>query len=201
MRRWISAIEDTELRERVRRLMCDLLALPEGPAVNLEPSVSKSKSTGNPPPRSDSLHEKWSEKFRACRNDPVLIEATAIKAEAELKAFKGGSGETDRLKMQRERDEKADIQTLIEHGEGVAAAIISARHSWPIGWVRTVRERNGREPEYGYERPQWKRMDAEERYAMVETLRLEGVSQREAALRLGVSKASVQRYWSLPEAA
>jgi len=109
--------------------------------------------------------------------------------------------DADRIEIERTRDERRDIELLLSHGQGIHAAILSARHRWPLGWVKMVRQRNGCDPDYGRERPKWGGLDPEARYDLCEHLQEEGMTQREAALFLGVSKRSVQLYWTREKAA
>lgn len=199
---WIARIEDRELRERVRRLMIELMMLSDAPVANLNSSPGGGKPTAKPPPRQDSLYEKYASKFAECCTDLVRVEATRIKAQAELEAFRGGKDNEDRLTIERERSEQADTLNLINHGQGIPAAILSARHRWPIGWIRHIRQRNNQDPDNGYPRPNWRELPERDRYHVIQGLReQEGLSQREAAMRLGVSKGNVQRYWDGQEAA
>lgn len=207
----LEKISDPELRLEVRNLFRELQLLAEAPAQNLEPSgpVSHGKASGsapkgaNPSRSSDdpmskdvSLYEHWA--FRigmAANNDnQPELQRLLILARRDLEDYKHRPDE-DRVKIQQERLESRDIELLLAHGEGIHAGVLAARHRWPIGWVRHVRERNGKEPDYGWERPDWKSMSEDERYAFIEKLQGEGLSQRECAERIGVSKTSISRFW------
>jgi hypothetical protein len=202
IREWIARIEAGPLRERIRRLMAGLLMLSNAKAVNLQPSVKSGKAEGKAPPPVECLADHYAIEFEKHVTDPVKLEAICIKAEAELAAFKGGRDEVDRLKRERERDEQADIAQLVQHGQGIRAEILSARNHWPIGWVKHVRQRNDQDPETGYPRPRWRELSERERFHLVEGLReQEDLTQRATAMRLGISKGSVQRYWDRQEAA
>jgi hypothetical protein len=202
-REWIAAIVDAEQREKVRRLLVALMMLSDAPSRNYEPSVGKSKSDGNPPARETSLYTYYRDKMKrdVGRKAWVDLEATCIEAQARIDEYQGGAEQTDRIKRQRERDEKSDIAQLVQHGQGIPSAIISARNNWHIGWVKHIRRQNGQDPDYGHPIPRWRELSEEERYSWVQECKDEGLSVRQAALRLGVSSGSVGNYWTMEEAA
>lgn len=206
----INRIEDPELRNEVNLLLRNLQMLAEGPSQSLEPSVSHGKTEGSAPkgtildrpsesapPDDRSLWDHYAFRFglAALAKDEVELRRLLILASRAYEDTIKRPDE-DRIEIERTRDEQRDIQLLLEHGEGIHAAILSARHRWPIGWVKIIRERNGKDPDYGRERPKWKALDSDGRYAICEHLQAEGMSQREAAFHLGVSKRSVQLYWA-----
>lgn len=206
----LAKIEDEALRSQVQAMLLKLQMLAEGPATSLEPSVSHGKIEGSPPkgtlldrdsdkapPEDRSLWEHYSYRFgiAAMANNEIELGRLLILAN---RAYRDTvkRPDADRIEIQRVRDENRDIELLLTHGEGIHCAHLSADYSWPLGWVKIIRERNGKDPEYGRERPKWGSLDKDARYEICEHLRGEGMSQREAAFHLGVSKRSVQMFWS-----
>ena len=194
-------ITDAGLRQKIRQMLLDLAMLAQAPALHLEPSVSHTKTrsqaprgVGEGPDR--SLYEFYELHFRqaADKQDEVALHKLLWRSEKDLRWFRYGIDQ-DRLILQKERDEARDLGLLLEYGEGKHAAIVAEQNSWPIGWVRVMRERNGRDPDYGRERPRWRELDAETRYEVCERLAEEGLTQAEGAKRLGVAQATVNPFW------
>lgn len=197
---FIPAIRNAELRQAIRSILLEMAMLGEAPARSLEPSVSGSKAEDRAPRgtwgrREDlSLHEFFATAFAQAVPAEEKLRKLLYRAERELRWHKKGI-DTDRLTLQRERDEARDIEVLLQFGERKPAAVIAELYSWPIGWVRMVRERNGKDPEMGLERPKWRETPEEERYAICGRLCDEGLNQTEAAARLGIAKSTVNPYW------
>ena len=215
LRKALSRIQDPELASEVESLLARLQMLPEGATQNLEGNISHGKSEGKvprgvdekapvrpsdrPPSPDVSLWAHYAFRFgkAALTNNEIEIRRLLIEANREPADF-SHRPDSNRIALQQERTEARDIELLLKYGEGTHAAVLAAENMWPIGWVKIIRERNGKEPLYGRERPRWKDLTDEERFVEVEHLEREGMSQREVALRLGISKGSVGRYW--PEA-
>ena len=212
LRKALSRIQDPELASEVQSLLARLQMLPEGATANFDGNISHGKVEGSapkgahperssldPPSPDVSLWAHYAFRFgkAALTNNEIELRRLLIEANRELADFTHRPDE-NRITIQQERTEARDIELLLKYGEGTHAAVLAAENMWPIGWVKIIRERNGKEPLYGRERPRWKDLTDEERFVEVEYLEREGLSQREVALRLGISKGSVGRYW--PEA-
>lgn len=218
-REWISRIEDRELRERVRRVVAELLLLSEVSAVALQPMTrgGKNPSKAPPgvrfdrgdkaPPKDAGLWRHFSWRFQQAASS-LDFELLVEEAEQEIQIAKKGLPE-GRMAIVANYNEERDIRLLIEgdperdiNYTGLHSATVAVRTGWPQGWVRLIRTRNDLDPDYGRARPQWRNLSPEARQEAIATLREdEGLSQRECALRLGVSKRSVQMYWPKAEAA
>lgn len=209
LRKALSRIQDPELASEVQSLLAKLQMLPEGATANLDGNISHGKIEGSapkgsmperssqdPPSPDVSLWAHYAFRFgkAALTNNEIEIRRLLIEANRELADF-SHRPDSNRIALQQERTEARDIELLLKYGEGTHAAVLAAENMWPIGWVKIIRERNGKEPLYGRERPRWKDLTDEERFVEVEYLEREGMSQREVALRLGISKGSVGRYW------
>lgn len=209
LRKALSRIQDPELASEVQSLLAKLQMLPEGATANLDGNISHGKIEGSapkgsmperssqdPPSPDVSLWAHYAFRFgkAALTNNEIEIRRLLIEANRELADF-SHRPDSNRIALQQERTEARDIELLLKYGEGTHAAVLAAENMWPIGWVKIIRERNGKEPLYGRERPRWKDLNDDERFVEVEHLEREGMSQREVALRLGISKGSVGRYW------
>lgn len=192
-------IKDLDLQARIRSLLCEMQMLGEAPAFKMEASVSQSKQEDRPPRGTFgrvedlSMHETYVRRFAKATSSHDTL-AILIEGEQELRDHKFGI-DLDRLILQQTQDEQRDEKLLLEQGEGVHAAVICARYKWKLGWVRTVRERNGKDPDYGKERPRWRETPNEERYALCARLAAEGLTQTEGAKRLGIAQQTVSPYW------
>ena len=197
---------EPSLRLQVIDLLSRLQLLPEAQAQSLQPSVRSGKAEDRPPkgvgrtasdgtPSADvSLWAHYSFRFgrAALTNNEVEVSRLLVEADRAYQDFIKRP-DNNRIAMQQERTEARDIEILLKYGENKHAAVLSAEYLWPIGWVRVVRERNGCDPEWGIPRPVWKTMSDEERYNCVAELAPKN-TQKEIAMRLGISQASVSRY-------
>ena len=197
---FIVKITPAELRQEIRSLLLEMVKLSDAPARSLQPSVSKSKSEDHAPRGSfgriedRSMWEAYCFRFEKAVGDEPELRRLVLRGTRELEWHLKGIP-TDRLTLQKERDEQRDIAVLLQYGKGKPAAVIAEMHSWPIGWVRVMRERAGLDPETGWERPKWRQTPEAERYELCERLCNEGLTQQEAGERLGIAQSTVSPYW------
>ena len=196
---FIVLIEQSWLRTRVIQLLHDLSMLSEAPTLNLEAGVSRGKSEDKPPPgvwkhgKDASLHEYYITRFSRAQ-EQIDFEHICESAERDLEFHRKGLP-LERVRARAEADEARDIRWVIDNAEGLHCAVIAARQGWPVSWVKKKREDNGRDPIYGYERPDFRGMSKEDRRNLAAKLKAEGLSIREAATRVGVSKTMMVLSW------
>ena len=197
----LSGIKDERLARDVHDLLARLQRLPEGSTGKWGGFTSHGKAGSKAPTgvelerRSEdamsadvSLWAHYAFRFgrAALTNNEIEIRRLLIEATREYEDFRKRP-DNNRIALQQERTEAKDTELLLAYGEGKHASVLAAENLWPVGWVRIIRERNGKDPEYGFDRPAWREMGDGERYELCGELQSEGLSQREAALRIGVS--------------
>ena len=194
---FIAKIRDPDLKTRVLQLLHDLSMLSDGPTSNLEANISSGKSEDRPPPgtwrKEPALHEYYTGRFLRAE-EQIDFEYVCESGERDLEFYRKGLP-IERVRARAEADEGRDIAWMIEHAEGLHCAVIAARQGWPVSWVKKKREDASRDPLYGWPRPDFRGMDKTERRALAAQLKSDGLSIREAATRVGVSKSMMVLSW------
>jgi hypothetical protein len=197
-----------QLEARIRRLLWRLSMVSEaqGTSISVFGSSGREKDETKPPrgvredatvaqlgqPNRAFLLDAYLEEFVVATSDASL-RMTCVRAEIDL-------GDRQRLPEHEheqtvEEREAEQIRLVLDKGEGIHAAELAAEEGWPIGWVKTVRERNGKEPTFGRPRPRWRELEDDQRRVIVANLKAEGFTQRAAAQELGIGNGSVAKYW------
>jgi hypothetical protein len=145
-----------------------------------------------------SLYEHFSWRWRKSRTD---LQKRVIVCQARVAVRHRKDGPDPWIVDKAIRTEREEIGLLIEMGVGVHSAELSADTGWPRSWIETQRERHGREPEYGNERPHWRALSVEERTEAAFRLFERNLSLRGAAKELGVAHTTLARYWPSQRAA
>lgn len=199
---FIGEIPDRNLQLRIKKILLDLMVLGEAAAVAIDANLVTEGKPGSKMPRDPcSLYEEWLDKFRFAAPDTDELEALCTIATRELLSAKGGQQwqhsveDTNRLEMQRGRDEAKDIGLLIEHRQGDHCAVLSVEHHWPLGWIKAQRIRAGQEPIHGIPCGRWQELDQRAKRAKIAELQSDGLTQKEAALQMGVAVRTVATYW------
>lgn len=171
---------------------------------NKKPSAESKAPTGFRPGRSWATDEQPSIDFFTHDHFRYRFEHAASESEkrvlvararAQIKAITHGPG-AERIALRAEASEADDAEALVQAGQGVPAAEIAAETGWPIGWIRSQRERRGFDPELGKPRARFREMSHDERRALVARLHhQDGLDQRGVAQVLGVSKTTIHNYW------
>ena len=194
---FIAKIRDLDLKTRVLQLLHDLSMLSDGPTSNLEANISSGKSEDKPPPgawrKDQGLYEYYAARFERAE-EQIDYEFITEAGERDLEFYRKGLP-IERVRARAEADEGRDIAWMIEHAEGLHCAVIAARQGWPVSWVKKKREDASRDPLYGWPRPDFRGMDKQERRALAAQLKSDGLSIREAATRVGVSKTMMVHSW------
>lgn len=92
-------------------------------------------------------------------------------------------------------DENALIKCVITEYEGTIALRVALALRVPIGWVEHVREQDGRDPDYGEARPEWRKLDQEMKASIVADLKGRGLTQEQTARKLGIGLRTVAQWW------
>lgn len=210
--------DDPRLERRIRELLRKLSMVNEAPgssilkfgggehesapprAVRQKTSVTKLHK----PPRYRFLLDHYVSEFEGARGSDGDLRMICVQAEIDL-GERGRLGDRDtsndmnltaaELQEEVERHQADQVRILIERGEGIHYLEVATEEGWPAGWVKTTRERHGREPVYGRERPVWKELSDRERRALCWEYAEQGLSIRDASSLIGVGKSTVGRYW------
>lgn len=156
-------------------------------------------SREGPPPQAFSLAEHFRYRYAHAASQ-LQRRVIVCQARAALRERQKGP-EPWRLEK-AERTEEEEVRILVTDGEGVHVAELAAMTGWPASWIRTQRERNGKDPDYGRERPNWRSLSSDDRRALVRRFReVEGWGVRKSATFLGISVTSLAYWWDKSEKA
>lgn len=196
---------DGALDTEMRRILRDMELLSEAcsttatevhvgsgkPQTKPPPGVRLNLDSKRPPPRDQSLylHFKW--RYDRARND-LQRRVIICQARVALRERKRGP---EAWASRWNFNEDDDVEILIQDGEGVHIAELAATTGWPPSWIKTQRERNGREPDYGKPRPKWQQLTKDERAQVAHHHHSEGLSLRQAAKIVGVAPTTLHYYW------
>jgi hypothetical protein len=174
--------------ERMLALLNQLRVLAEAPAGSVSRDVSKGKPGGKPPPAVHSLFDQWAAKFAECETDAQL-ELQLMLAEADLRAVR-----FHRDKGLRQYDEEEMTERMLGfEGRDPREVAILCGPTVRESAVRRTRMQHGRNPDTGEADIRFLNRDHEEK-ALAEVLRKEGLSVRSIAIRLSVTKSTVDRW-------
>ena len=207
---FLSLIDDDELRAEIRSVLARFEVLSD---VKASPTSRTSRSSETPigppgfagisgrtcPPEERSLYDHFRHRFaNAVRSGASRKTLYFLLWEAE-KALRirvvppDPDNHREALILTR-ADENALIRHTLTDFEGVHSYKVHLDLDVSQGWIEKVREDDGREPETGYKRPQWKALNEGTKRSIVAGLRSEGKTQEEVARWLGVSRRTVVNY-------
>lgn len=147
------------------------------PEAKPPPGFREGRDSKRAPPKDFSLYEHYRWRYQRARDD-LQRRVIYCQARAALRERQQGP---EPWQQRWNYNEEDDIKVLVEDGEGVHIAELSAVTGWPYHWIATQRERNAREPTYGKPRPRWQKMTGDEKKNLVRYLFGEGHSVRGAA--------------------
>jgi hypothetical protein len=199
------------LEREMIELLREMLLMSEVSAGSFVP-VHSGKPESKPPPGFServrdphrapqvdfSLHEHFSWRWTHANTD---LQKRVIVCQARVAVRQRKDGPDPWQTEKAIRTETEEIGLLIEMGVGIHSSELAADTGWPVSWITTQRERHGREPDYGHERPHWRALSKEERYEIAHKLAAKGQSLRSSAKELGVAHTSLSYYWPSQRAA
>lgn len=209
------------LEDKIRDLLARLSTLSEASASTLEPRTSHGSSSSKvpkgvaekrnlhmavdpdrPPPKDRSLHDwyHWHFVRNADRPDRLLTYWLLGERDYHTRCFPDEhrtalrSGAIHGDDIDGALAEQAAINRIVEHYEGVPAVEVAVFEYTTEEWVKKARRQLGREPQDGRPRPAFLDWSEDDRHKEVAKL-ARSMGQRKAAIRLGIAKSTLQRYW------
>lgn len=207
-------IDDAELRSEIRAVLTQLQLLSDAKATTIGRSAPSSERPVGPPefrglkssdiPNEDrSLFEHYLARFqelaRGWTSERKKWWFLLWEAEDALKRRTVPPTEAERevqvaLVLNR-ADESALIACVINDHEGTPALRVALALRVPIGWIEHVREQQDRDPDYGEPRPEWRKLDQATKASVVASLKQRGLTQEQAARKLGIGQRTVREWW------
>lgn len=213
---FLTRISDPKLREAVRKLLIDLALLAEGRAQPIERSHSgkpesaapaeamPNRPSDLPPPKDRSLYAYYLWHFERAFSE-WRFHMLVLLGRRDYDVHTKGLGDQRRaghMHVASEGDTRNAAKFDREQGDRVVAEYVgvpdyevAVLEAVSIAWVRTQREKRRRRPGDGRPKPGFLGLNDDERYHQVQRLKAKGMGQKRVAVKLGVSKQTVQRYW------
>lgn len=187
------------LDQRIRRVLAKLSMLSEAPASNIGgEKINQGKAEDRPP---SAIPEALLWHYRQAFEDATTTEARrwelVYQAERDLDeraARKDASWIAGHPERTGE-DYEALILTIYE---GRPALEVAVRERQKVGWVRKLRDDDGRHPETGAKRPAFP-ADTSDRRRVVARFARQRWTIRQVADWFGVGRSTVHRSWPLPQ--
>lgn len=211
---FLNHVKDHELRGEIHSVLNRLACLSDVGAMTYDKQGGRSSETplGPPgfrnlssrkcPPADRSLFDHYRFRFEQlvsedAANKRLWFCLWSAEHDLKIRTVPPDGDHEDRTALTMARaDETAIVKHLLSNYRGAHSYMVALDMNISQGWVERHRELNGHDPIMGEPRPQWKLLDRAERQGLVDQARADGLTQAEAAVRLGVSRSTLANYWS-----